>query len=195
MISLLAIAWIFWLARKRGQNAWLWVGIYFAVAMAAIVISYAYNAPVVPYAVFLGFVLVFWASYAIAPPELQRAMDAKSREYAQEDAEKDERWRRSFDDWVAVKVYTEAWQQHELQHDRDALVAANITPAVKSAGITTLMVHQDAYDKACELLGVLPASDDEEGVEPPDAGTIADAKPSTAEYGSEPPPAEPRTHR
>ena len=67
-----------------------------------------------------------------------------------------EQFNASLENWEVVKVYTDSFQERELLQDRAMLDHHQVRSFVKTAGITTLMVHRDQFERTNELLGIIP---------------------------------------
>lgn len=95
------------------------------------------------------------AGRARSPQEVAAAVARRTAEEAAA-AQTLADWDRIYREWICVKTYTSAGQQHEYLADRDTLEAADIRFTTKQAGITTLFVHPEDAERACAALGSEP---------------------------------------
>jgi hypothetical protein len=104
----------------------------------------------------IAYIITFTFWPFLVSDEKYDELNKHAKIYEDFESEHIEHFYESISEWVTVKSYIDSNQIYELHGDRDILNANAIPSFVKTAGITTLSVHEDNFVKASELLGIVP---------------------------------------
>ena len=152
---MIAVATLLGVAQSRGQNLLGWFFTYMAVMALAAFLGFATKSIIVVVVFESLFTLTFLLSYHLYSDETKAELLKNADPVAVVNA-KQEQFKASLVNWEVVKVYTDSFQERELLQDRAMLGHHQVRSFVKTAGITTLMVHRDQFERANELLGIIP---------------------------------------
>jgi hypothetical protein len=151
--------WIVLYARRMGMNYGYWLIGYLVLATIELSsrLFLANNAITwLIDGICIAYILTFTFWPLLVSDEKLRELNKQAKANEKFESEHAERFYESISEWVTVKSYIDSNQVYELHNDRDILNANSIPSFVKTAGITTLAVHEDNFVKASELLGIVP---------------------------------------
>lgn len=143
---------------------WNWFWVYLIIAIPGLIIRLAGgNIALEIVASFIALlyliIFIFWPY--LVDEEHKKAMDIQAKEYAESESKHAEQYYKSLEEWLVVKSYIDSSQVYEMHGDKGKLNENSIQSIVKTSGITTISVHKHNFEKACELLGVVPLNEDD----------------------------------
>jgi hypothetical protein len=155
---MIAFATMSRIAQSRGQDVFLWYLAYLVLLAMAICLSVALKSILVVVVFESLFTLTFLLSYHLYSDETKAELEKKA-DGAAVVAARQEAFQASLAEWEVVKVYADSSQERELRQDRAILDHHGVRSFVKTAGITTIMVHRDHLERASGLLGIVAPED------------------------------------
>jgi hypothetical protein len=141
---------------------WNWVYVYLILSGAGLIIritggNIGLEIVVSIIALLHLIAFIFWPY--VVDEEHKKAMDVQAKINAEADIKHSEQYYKSLEEWLVVKSYVDSNQVYEMHADKGILNDNAIQSIVKTAGITTISVHKDNFEKACELLGIVPLNE------------------------------------